>query len=345
MPRLSAENRERAIGRLHAGDSIQRVAAAFGTHYTTIYRLQNRFNATNATRDLPRSGRPRVTTRAQDRLIVRQNRVDPFHTAAETARNIVGRTGFAVSSRTVRRRLYASGLRCRRPCRRPILTPQHRRDRLHWAQARVNWRNRQWRRVLFTDESRFCVDPANGRIRVWRRDLTRYADANVVERDPWGGASVMIWGAIALNQRIGPIIFQNLCQGRGNGVTAQRYIAQVLQPHVVPFFRRHPNFLIQQHNARPHTARATRDFLGQNNITVMPHPARSPDLNPIEHVWDAMQRELNQLQPRPRTAAQLAAAIVQVWAQIPNASINTLVNSMARRCRAVIAANGGHTRY
>ena len=345
MPRLSAENRERAIGRLQAGESTEHVARALGVHVSTIYRLWNRFQATASTADGPRTGRPRVTTPAQDRLIARQHRRDPWLPAAETARNTIGTTGGRLSNRTVRRRLRDAHLRCRRPCRRTILTPQHRHQRQQWAQAHVNWRNAQWRRVLFSDESRFCVDPANGRIRVWRMDRCRYNDENVLERDPWGGESVMIWGAMSLNQLVGPVIFQNIGPGRGNGVTAQRYIAQVLVPHVVPFFQRHPNFLFQQDNARPHTARATQGFLRQNNIHLMPHPARSPDLNPIEHLWDEIQRQLNQMQPRPRTAVQLGAAITRVFAGIGNVQINRLVNSMHRRCTAVIAARGGHTVY
>ena len=155
----------------------------------------------------------------------------------------------------------------------------------------------------------------------------------------------MIWGAIGVNRRLGPVVFQNVGQGRGNGVNANRYINEVLMPHVVPYFQHHPQHLYQQDNARPHTARATQTFLRQNNINLLPHPARSPDLNPIEHFWDALQRQLNQLTPRPQTAAQLRAGIAQVWWRVPHQQTNTLVRSMYRRCRAVINARGGHTRY
>ena len=78
----------------------------------------------------------------------------------------------------------------------------------------------------------------------------------------------------------GPVIFQNIGPGRGNGVTALRYIHQVLQLHIVPYFCRHRHHMFQQDNARAHTVRATRDFLHQNNIGMMPWPILSLDLKP-----------------------------------------------------------------
>ena len=345
MPRLTVQQREQAIGCLQGSQSVDNVAHAFNVNITTIYRLQDRFTVTNSSDDLPRSGRPRVTTQRQDRHIHRLHLRDPFMVANETARQTIGVHNQPISGDTVRRRLRGQNLRCRRPVRRPSLTQQHRQNRLQWAAFHRNWRNQQWRRVIFTDESRFCISHADGRVRIWRRGGQRYNDQCVMERDPWGGPSVMIWAAIGLNQKLGPVIFQNIGPGRGNGVTAQRYIDQALRPHVVPFFARHPEYTFQHDNARPHTARVTVAFLQQHNIRMLPWPALSPDLNPIEHLWDEMKRRIDQVRPRPRNAAQLEAIIRQTFALIPMAYINRLIQSMYRRCVAVVNANGGHTHY
>lgn len=345
MPRLTRDQRQQAIGRLHAGQRAAVIANHFNCSVRTIERLRQRFNATNSTDDRPRSGRPRVTTRRQDRQIVRHHLQDRFTRAAETARNTIGTHHRAVSDRTVRRRLNASNLICRRPAVGPVLTQHHRRERLHWAQQRQNWHQRQWRTVIFSDESRYCISGADGRARVWRRSGERFDDECVMERNAWGGPSIMVWGAIGLNQKIGPVIFENLGPGRGNGVTAARYINQVLRPHVVPFFARHEGHVFQQDNARAHTARLTREFLQQHNVETMPWPALSPDLNPIEHLWDEIQRRLNVIRPRPTTADELGTEFLRVWARIPMAFVNRLVHSMIRRCAAVVHANGGHTRY
>ena len=269
MPRLSRQQREQAIGRLHAGQAARVIANDFNCSIRTIERLRQRYNATNSTNDRPRSGRPQVTTPRQNRYILRQHLNDRFARASETARHTVGTHQRPVSDDTVRRRLRSNNLRCRRPYRGPVLTQRHRQTRLQWTIHRQNWRNRQWRNVIFSDESRYCISTTDGRTRVWRRQGERYNDNCVMETDPWGGPSIMVWGGIGLNSKLGPVVFQNLGPGRGNGVTAARYRDQVLTPHVVPHFNRHPNKTFQQDNARAHTARVTRDYLQQNNITVM----------------------------------------------------------------------------
>ena len=97
MPRLSAIQQERAIGRLDAWDPMNVVAMAFGVHISTIDRLITRFRMTNSTGDRPRSGRPRVTNARADWHIVRGHKW--------TANDAFGTHCSAKSRRTVSRRL------------------------------------------------------------------------------------------------------------------------------------------------------------------------------------------------------------------------------------------------
>ena len=105
-----------------------------------------------------------------------------------------------------------------------------------------------------------------------------------------------------------------------------------------PIFGHHQHHMFQQDNARAHTVRATRDFLQQNNIGMMPWPALSPDLNPIEHLWDEIQRQLNEMRPRPITAADLSMTFSQDTGRDSNGLINRLIHSMYRRCVSVVNA-------
>jgi len=103
--------------------------------------------------------------------------------------------------------------------------------------------------------------------------------------------------------------------------------------------------MLQQDNARPHVARVVREFLEENEVYALPWPANSPDLNPIEHVWDEMERRLRRLPRQPTSLQELRVSLVQVWQEIPQTFLANLTSSMRRRCRAVMDANGGHTRY
>ena len=95
-------------------------------------------------------------------------------------------------------------------------------------------------------------------------------------------------------------------------------------------------------NARAHRARITDQYLEQATIVLMEWPARSPDINPIEHAWDMLQTACP---VQPASVQELRQALLEEWDQIPQYKIRRLISSMRRRCQAVIEAQGHHTRY
>ena len=105
------------------------------------------------------------------------------------------------------------------------------------------------------------------------------------------------------------------------------------------------NFVYVQDNALLHTARDTPAILDQQDVEVMDWPARSLDMNLIEHVWDQMSVWIRDMDDPPSTVAELNNAARQLWAAVRLGRVRTLVESMPRHIRALLAARGGHTRY
>ena len=337
MPRLTENERLRIIGMLEAGMTQNDIAQRFNVHRNTIQSLARRYRQYGTTRDRPRSGRPRVTSHQQDNYIRLTHLRNRFQTASLTSRNIPGLRN--IHPRTVRNRLREHGIRPRRPAIRPVLQQRHRQARLAWCRRHIRYTQREWTGILFTDESRFHLDSSDGRNRVYRRVGERFQDACVVERRSFGGGSVMVWGGITTHRRT-PLV---LVQGNLTGI---QYRDAIIRQHVVPFIRaQQRQVTLQQDNARPHVARVVTDYLNRQNINVLPWPAVSPDLAPIDHVWDEMERRLRQLPNQPMTLNQLGQDLIRVWNNIPQHFFGTLVRSMRRRCQACIDANGGHTRY
>lgn len=336
MPRLNNDNRNRILGLLQGGLTQTVVARRFNVNRSTISRLVQRNNATGSVSDRPRPGAMRATTRRQDVYIRQRHLRNRFLTASSTAHLVVGTRGRPIHRTTVTKRLRDYGIRCRRPVKVPVLNAQHRRARLQWA--RNNAQRPNWNSVVFSDESRFNLFNADGRIRIYRRRNERFADICVKEHERYGGGGVMVWGAINCDFKSELII----CHGNLN---ANQYIAQILTPSVLPMFHARNGLTFQQDNAPPHRARVTMNFLNAHGIPVLAWPSLSPDLNPIEHMWDELGRRIRRRPNAANNVQELTAALVEEWNRIPRQVYRTLCRSMRSRIQEVITKHGGHTRY
>lgn len=214
-------------------------------------------------------------------------------------------------------------------------------ERLAWCLMRQHHNLRTWRRVHWSDESRFLLNVTDGRCRVWRRRNEAYQQDMIHPTVPFGGGSVMVWGCVSNDCKMDLLTVQGTLNG-------QRYQNEILDAAVVPHFDNHtlasrPIFM--DDNARPHRARAVVDFLRTNAIETLPWPARSPDLNPIEHLWDYLGRQVRARDPPVQNLQELTLALHQEWQRIPMFRIRRLIATMRRRVANVINVRGGYTRY
>ena len=120
----------------------------------------------------------------------------------------------------------------------------------------------------------------------------------------------------------------------------------MLEPHVVPYAAAMgDDFIFMDDNARPHRAQVVDQFVEENGIERMERPARSPDCNPVENLWDIIKQKASKKVKDDTSLQEFQRILQRAWANIEQRQVQTLVNSMRKRCRLVIEADGGHINY
>ncbi|GFW55558.1 transposable element Tcb1 transposase [Trichonephila clavipes] len=221
---LSEFERGLIIGMKTIGRSTRRVAGLVGRLEWAVRNCWEQWTREGTHARETGSAATRKTTRREDRRIVRQALVDPTVTRSTIRANV----GVAVVPQTISRHLTKANLKFKRPFLALPLTSEHRQLRLQWCQARFLWNVTDWQKVVFSDESWFVLGTDDNRVRVWRRPGERYNSPHTVLCHTARKAGVMIWGGIAYDSRSTLIVM------RGT-LTGQRYVDDILRPHVGPF--------------------------------------------------------------------------------------------------------------
>lgn len=338
------EEAAQVLALLQQGLSQRIVAAQLHLSQSSVSRVYRRFQETGSFIRRPRTSRQRCTSERDDRFIVSTSLRNRHMTGVDVQQELRRVREVTVSEWTVRRRLREANLTPKRPATGPKLTAAHRQVRLQFAREHLNWSVAQWRSVLFTDECRMCLHGSDRRGWVYRRPGERFAQCCFAETTAYGGGSCMMWAGISLEGKTELVFVPG--GGRGGGLTADRYITNILLDHVVPYAGFvGENFVLMHDNARCHTSRVTQQFLNEVNVQVMSWPALSPDINPIEHLWDQLKRRVRSRNPVPTTINELRVALLEEWDGIPQDIIKKLIRSMKNRLQAMIRARGGNTKY
>ncbi|GFV67943.1 transposable element Tcb1 transposase [Trichonephila clavipes] len=121
----------------------------------------------------------------------------------------------------------------------------------------------KWNEVIFTDESRICLQHDEGRIRVWTHRGERMLKSCVMHRHTGPAPDIMAWGGIEYHSRT-PLV-------RNAGtLNCQLYISAVLQPVVLPYLQGLATAIFQQYNPRPRVTRIVQRFFVNHQIELLP---------------------------------------------------------------------------
>lgn len=294
-----------------------------------------------------RKGRPLLLNTPTRRRLIFAASQDSEHRQMPMI-DVAAELGIEACERTIKKAFRKEGYNRRVARKKPFLTQEQKDRRLQWALEHRHWTPEQWLDwVLFTDECYIWMS-RRGRIWVTRAAGEEYHPDCVVPAFSRTG-SVMVWGGIKGGDKTELVVWER--NDFGN-INAETYVRHVLVPVMWPFIQEHSQrqgvpmgIMAVEDGAGAHRAVYTQEHRDHYGIQRLWWPACSPDLNPIENVWQLLKDILKRRNPRPRGTAEFKQAILEAWAEISPEELKQLVRSMPERIEAVIAAQGGHTRW
>lgn len=320
--------------------SVRRIANLESVSAATVSRIRRKLDLGESfdVKRLGKCGRKRITTERDDRKILHV-----IKTARKSAigeiRHELEEQGIKLSTRTLKRRCYEAGFYCRRPQRKPKLTPTMKKKRKDWAKEVQNFSVDDWRNVCFSDESSFQI--LNDKSTFVRRRPGEEYDPDCIVNTVKHPTSVMVWSVIS-GKGVGRLY---VVEGTLRQDQYKKIIETRLVPQLKEWFKNGERFLFMQDGAPCHTARSVLDLLRNQNIPLLSWPGNSPDMNPIENLWELVKKRVNRISITTRQ--QLIEQLIAVWHRDPDIAqlAQKCIDSMPRRIEALKKAKGGITKY
>jgi transposase len=338
MKRLTDEIRNNIICLLDSGLSSHQIEAQIGVSRRTVDAIRAQ---TRPAIQKSIGGWPAKLTAVNKRWMVRNIMSGQTDNATQLTQKLRNNAQLDVSTETVRRALKESGLKAAVKPKKPRLLPRHKKARFDFAIRYQHWTINDWKRIVWSDETKINRLGCDGREWIWKKPNSMLTAQHVKGTVKFGGGSLFIWGCIT-------------AQGTGyatridGGMDAELY-TKILDDELLQtlklFKLDKKKIIFQQDGDSKHTSKAATQWFKNNNIEVLPWPAQSPDLNPMEHLWWYLKRQLASYETEPISMHQLWERVEVEWDKIPAQVCIDLVESMPSRIAAVLKAKGGYTKY
>ena len=338
MHTLSPASQNHILSLLDAGHTASHIAASTGYGIATVSRLRSKHRP-HLSKSL--GGRPSklspVNIRHAQRLIS-SGKVDTAVDVAKALRNV---TNQSLSAQTVRNSLKLAGMKAVVKKKKPFLSKRHRKARMDFALAHQHWTVEDWKKVVWSDETKINRLGSDGRKWMWKNVGESLSDRLVQGTQKFGGGSLMVWGCM-LWDGVG---YACKIDGRMDGDLYLKIMEEDLQESISYFGKTKGEVIFQQDNDSKHTCQKARTWFDDHGFDVLPWPAQSPDLNPIEHLLDHLKRKLAGYEVAPGGMLELWDRVQEEWNKIDAEVCQNLIESMPRRVAAVLKAKGGPTKY
>lgn len=328
---MDSSVRHRALTLHQAGLSTKSISLQLGTLQRNVQRWIKRDRDGKSLEDDPRSGRPAKRPRVEKAIKTALKSKE--HGSVRRAASKVSQDKEDVSKSTAHR-IGQDTLDHRAVSTKPLLKEKQREARLAFADRHLRQPQAFWDQVVFTDEKVFTL--FKGPRKMWVDKGKKPSPNKSVKHPP----KIMVHGAMCGLGQVSLV--------RVDGTLDSVQLHSILSQDVVPAARQllGDDWVFQQDSTEHgvHGAKFVREWLDENTPKYLrPWPAQSPDLNPIEHVWAKLSREV--YRRAPTSTDELWEVVQEEWEKLDIVFFQNLTHSMKRRLTAVRAANGGVTKY
>jgi transposase len=339
MKSISKEISNNIISLLDKGLSLRQIATELGVSHSTVMRERLKARP-NIRKD--QGGRPPKLTVADKRRMVRTITSGNVKSAAQLARELKNSTMIDVSADTVCRTLKEAGLRAITKKKKPRLSPRHIRQRLDFAKRHQYWTLEDWKRVIWSDETKINRLGSDGQKWAWKkRGDNILADHHVQGTVKFGGGHLMMWACMTA-QGIGYACRIDHCM---NAEVYTGILDNYLLPTIEYYGLQADKIIFQQDNDSKHTSQAARKWFENNGIEVLEWPPQSPDLSPIENLFEYLKQRLSSYETEPNGMLELWERVEKELDKITSELCMKFIESMPNRIAAVLKARGGYTKY
>ena len=350
---LSPSRRGAICALCREGLSMRQIAQKAKVAVSTVHYTLKHDENFHTRHSLPRSGRPSTLTDRKKRMVlrgIRNNRQAPYKEVAAAVGDI--------SEHQVRQIATEAGYHRHVAWRKPFLSKAAIKKRLAWAKEN---KMRNWRTVIFTDETRLELGERPGLVYVTCKPGEEFLPQNIQPTFRSGQKSIMLWGCVAEGHK-GPLIrldlgedsteegHQGRARSRAGGLNGEQYVKQVLEGPLLEFYttlnkERDGHVLVVEDGAPAHTSKAANKARRHLGIRTLTHPPNSPDLNPIEPLWALLKTRVAARRGSQKSLDALWKAAQAVWAEMSEEEMDEAMGSMSERVQAVLKAKGGYTPF
>lgn len=338
MRKLSLAKKDEVLRAYRSDITIRTLANKTGVSVFSVLKI---LRENNIFKPALKKGAKKKLSLRKETLITRKFIDKEFLLASDASSWVSESFGISVSPETIRRTLKNNGLSSKKKIKKPCITPKQAKARLAFAKKHLHWDYFDWKKIIFSDESKYNLHGSDGNKRVWCKKGTELKPENIQSTKKFGGGNVMVWGCIT-SKGVGKILKVT------NRINSQQYCDTLLNGLVSTYDlknMRPSEYIFQQDNASCHKAASTMSWFRSHNIPTLEWPANSPDLNPIENAWEYLNKKLRVKKSSFSKPDEIWKILEEEWFKIPESYINNLYFSMSARMKAVIAAKGYATKY